>query len=582
MKKFFRPPLPVLSVILLALLMAACGGEEVAEETAEEAQAPPPSEVSAETGSGSLPSPDVPPLRLAEAGPVRPGCGDYRLLVTIETDALGAAAHVVGPEGEVDVVWTLSGPGMALTDPPEMPGVFNDDNRDLFGIEGNEGNDPVTASFVLLISGVQPGQLLELEMGHEAPGPAGTQITIANAREGLSEETAVVLGSFQMSEEPQTVTLDICSAEPMPLPEPPPPLVPRRLLAFFYPWWGTETCAGDASGWVGPGFFVTPHTPISRDGERVIYQQTDCWMEVTDENGRTGQIYDVTDTAFLAEQMRLAQAAGLNGFAVSVHGDNEYEMNYLAEYALPTAAQVNFLVAALYEAPEGGWSYDDATDVAVVGEHLRRVVEIAAESPAYLTVSDEDGRVVIFVDPSIPARFPSAEAWAAVRAQIDEAGVPYALISGPGAFTQVFSTGFEGVYNDLEVLETGEIALGEPPYSFRDERRLAYRATAWSANEAGMWYALPVVPGWEAEIIRPGDGTIPRDYGMPGSDGEYYRVRWEDALENYPHWIVITSWNEWAEGTEIEPSQQYPPSRFDYLSATAHYACLWRGDLDCQ
>ncbi len=118
-----------------------------------------------------------------------------------------------------------------------------------------------------------------------------------------------------------------------------------------------------------------------------------------------------------------------------------------------------------------------------------------------------------------------------------------------------------------------------PPYALRDERRLAYRATAWMAREQKMPFALPVVSGWDTAIVRPGDSAvIPRDYGNHDDNGAYYRKRWEDALENNPDWIVITSWNEWAEGTEIEPSDVYPPSRFNYLRATIEYACIWRGE----
>lgn len=575
----------ILPVFLFVFLLAACGGEEgVPDEGATVVPANPPSNPTPADISASspieLPPADIPPLQLAEAGPVRPGCGDYRLLVTLETDALGAGARVAGPEGAVDVVWNLDGPGLALTDPPAAPRIFNEDNREIFGVEANEAHELVTARFILLVSGVQPGQMLTLEMGQEAPGANGTAVTVANARNGL-DEAGPVLDSFQLNGEIRTGTIDLCAAEAMPAPPPNASPVPPRLVAFFYPWWGTTAgpdCAGDASGWQGEGSFVTPHTPIAQDGDWTIYTQTGCWMTWTDDNGRTGQIYDVTDTSFLAEQMQLAQAAGMDAFAVSVHGDNAYEMNFLAERALPTAQRANFRVAALYEAPEGGWTYDDAADAALVGEHLRRIVETAAQNPAYLTLSDDDNRPVIFIDPAVIARLTTPEAWTAVRAEMDKAGAPTFLFGGPAAFSQVFTAGLDGVFNDLEVIETFEIPLELPPYALRDERRLAYRAAAWTAREQEMPFALPVVLGWDTAVVRPGDSAvIPRDYGRPGDDGAYYRTRWEDALENSPDWIVITSWNEWAEGTEIEPSDVYPPSRFNYLVAAKEYACIWRG-----
>jgi hypothetical protein len=39
-----------------------------------------------------------------------------------------------------------------------------------------------------------------------------------------------------------------------------------------------------------------------------------------------------------------------------------------------------------------------------------------------------------------------------------------------------------------------------------------------------------------------------------GEAGERYLASWEAALAAQPDWIMITSWNEWFEGTSVEPS----------------------------
>jgi hypothetical protein len=39
--------------------------------------------------------------------------------------------------------------------------------------------------------------------------------------------------------------------------------------------------------------------------------------------------------------------------------------------------------------------------------------------------------------------------------------------------------------------------------------------------------------------------------------GETYRVLWEEAVAAHPDYVLITSWNEWHEGSEIEPSVEY-------------------------
>ncbi len=532
------------------------------------------------------------PLELADPGPVRNGCGDYRLLVTVDTDARSAGLEVSGPQAAVDVVWNLSGPGLATPSSSEGPRVFNDDNRQAFGIEANDANTAVSARFVLLVSGVEEGQFLTIEAAQENPGADGTRIRVANTAGGVETE----LASVQLGSERQTLRVDICSAEAMPVPVRPDTAPAPRLVAFYYPWWSTRAtpeppyeCGGDDFGWIreveGLRTFVTGHTPIRRDGELEIYRQTACWVDLEDDQGRSGSIYDVREKYFLAEQMRLAKAYGLDGFAVSTHGDNLEEISFLQDLLLPVADASGFGVALLYEAPETGWSGDDRTDEEKVGGEIRDLLRIVWGHGSALTAPGPDGdpRAVVFVDPAVLARFPSPGSWDRIRETIDGGGTPYVLWSGPGAFAWVFEAGFEGVYNDLEVIETLEPPLGLPPYALRDERRLAYRATAWAARERGMTLALPVVLGWEAaEVLRTAEYVpVPRDYGSSGAAGTYYRVRWEDALENAPDWIVITSWNEWAEGTELEPSDEYPPSRFDYLQATWQYACRWRGGADC-
>jgi glycoprotein endo-alpha-1,2-mannosidase len=51
--------------------------------------------------------------------------------------------------------------------------------------------------------------------------------------------------------------------------------------------------------------------------------------------------------------------------------------------------------------------------------------------------------------------------------------------------------------------------------------------------------------------------------------GETYRVLWEEAVAAHPDYVLITSWNEWHEGSEIEPSVEYGSL---FLDETARFA----------
>ena len=52
-----------------------------------------------------------------------------------------------------------------------------------------------------------------------------------------------------------------------------------------------------------------------------------------------------------------------------------------------------------------------------------------------------------------------------------------------------------------------------------------------------------------------------------------YEEGWRGAMASNPEWITITSFNEWYEGTQIEPAASYG-SR--YLDITRQYADLWK------
>ena len=57
------------------------------------------------------------------------------------------------------------------------------------------------------------------------------------------------------------------------------------------------------------------------------------------------------------------------------------------------------------------------------------------------------------------------------------------------------------------------------------------------------------------------------------ANGETYRSFWRVARASDPQWILITSFNEWHEGSEIEPSVEFGTF---YLELTAEEAAAWK------
>jgi hypothetical protein len=79
-----------------------------------------------------------------------------------------------------------------------------------------------------------------------------------------------------------------------------------------------------------------------------------------------------------------------------------------------------------------------------------------------------------------------------------------------------------------------------------------YAGYAWARSlPPGAWYVPGVNPGFSAVRIR-----YPPDVNTPRRDGATYDERWEAALGVgvEPALVTITTFNEWHEGTQIEPA----------------------------
>jgi hypothetical protein len=85
---------------------------------------------------------------------------------------------------------------------------------------------------------------------------------------------------------------------------------------------------------------------------------------------------------------------------------------------------------------------------------------------------------------------------------------------------------------------------------------------------AKLWVAT-VMPGYDDRKARPGSG-----FACSRAGGDYYRQTWQAAIASKPHWIVINSFNEWPEGSYIEPSQAHGTL---YMDLTREWAARFKG-----
>jgi hypothetical protein len=256
-----------------------------------------------------------------------------------------------------------------------------------------------------------------------------------------------------------------------------------------------------------------------------------------------GGLYDSQDPALVRAQLAAARAAGLDGFVVSWWGRESEEARAFGRL-LAAAGPTGLVAAPYYEAGEL-WRRGGAG----VAADLEDLLDRHGRAPAFLRL---DGAPVVFVYAAHRVRPP---VWDYVRRRLAAGGRRVLLIGDaarPGWLDH-----FDGlhVYSPVPTLARG----GDLAAVYRD---LAARARA-----AGVPFLPAVAPGFDDRVIRVPGTVIPR------AGGATYDATWQVALAVEPAAVLVASWNEWHEGSEIEASLEHGTR---YLEATRAWAERFR------
>lgn len=240
---------------------------------------------------------------------------------------------------------------------------------------------------------------------------------------------------------------------------------------------------------------------------------------------------------------RQARDNGVDGFVVSWMGADKNGEAY--DLAASAAAQTNGVVAPYLEVSEalnhGG--------VATVEQWLREAVD--RTGPASLTMG---GLPVVFVW-SMSAV--SAADWAGMVSRLDR---PVKLIGD--ADTATHGRTMNGWHAYLPPVDLTGHAL-----------RSAFRS-AWFRGQAAL--DPSITPMANVATVSPGfDDTVLRGSLHPvvSRSGGRYDATWDAAVAADPDMILVTSWNEWFEGTEIEPGTLNGSTA---LATTAARSAEWK------
>ncbi|MFX1535364.1 MAG: hypothetical protein ACFFDI_14155, partial [Promethearchaeota archaeon] len=321
--------------------------------------------------------------------------------------------------------------------------------------------------------------------------------------------------------------------------------IPKSVFAFYYPWYGNPS---EWSHWKDSN-----HNPNNiNNGTR----------ELPSTNYPSLGAYDSNDPNVVRHHIRMAQAAGIDAFISSWWGINTFEDRAL-NILLNQAAVSNFSVTIYFEtAPY--WNLNENTAYTEILEALRYIYDNYATHPAFYNAelgTKTEPLIFIYV-----AGAWSVEFWQNITNQLRTEGKEM-LFQGDTQ-DSTYLNAFDGihVYAPLFIPDLEEYYT------------TGFISTRLFENHTGdpKMFAATIGPGFDSSEIYPGSDIIDRE------NGDLFDNLWNWSTSIGADAILITSFNEWHEGSEVENSREYGGQ---YLEAVKQWRQLiqpgytFRGNL---
>lgn len=301
-------------------------------------------------------------------------------------------------------------------------------------------------------------------------------------------------------------------------------------------------------------FLLGPATPPAEAQEPPVLAFYYAWFDQnTWSSGQSvdlpAQPYNSTDPAVIERHVAQAQGAGIDALVQSWYGpqveNNQTETNFRTLLDISAARGFKAAVDLEVTSPFLGSS-------GAVSQALGTLIATHAQHPAYLRYQ---GKPVIFF---WRQQQYSVETWAGIRSQVDPNHDTLWIAEGT-------DLAYQSVFDGHHLYNIAWAGSPADQLAKWGDRVRGYEAE----NQVDRLWVATAMPGYN-------DTNLPRGnaFAVSRQGGDYLRSTWRGAVASQPDMVIITSFNEWLEGTQLEPSASYGNL---YLDVTRELVTELRG-----
>ncbi|MCX5646950.1 MAG: glycoside hydrolase family 99-like domain-containing protein [Phycisphaerae bacterium] len=308
------------------------------------------------------------------------------------------------------------------------------------------------------------------------------------------------------------------------------PPVERRVMAFYYPWYGVPDGPGGAGKVIHWGNIDATNHDIAASTHYPMLGA-----------------YDSHDPKVIEQHCQWAEAAHIDTLIVSWWGHGDY-----TDRAMPLildACERHGLAACIY--------YETVPQPQTAETAAQDIIKVLAKYGSHKAHLKAGGKPVVFI----------------YGRAVDELGllgwldavklINAGLRTGAVLIGDQFSYGAARVFDGVHTYNTAGSVAGRSLADLETWAAGTYPSWVQLADGADKISTITIIPGYDDTKIRKPGLAVGR------FNSDLYRTQWEQAIAADPHWVIVTSFNEWHEGSEIEPSLQFGTK---YIELTGQFA----------